>query len=31
VDARHLYLVLKSGEILASLDGARSWTPVYRP
>ena len=31
LDAKHLYVVLKSGAILESRDGARSWKPVYRP
>jgi photosystem II stability/assembly factor-like uncharacterized protein len=31
VDAGHLYAALKTGAILESRDGARSWRPVYQP
>ena len=31
LDARHLYVVLKTGAILESLDGAKNWKPVYQP
>jgi photosystem II stability/assembly factor-like uncharacterized protein len=31
LDAQHLYLVLKSGAILESRDGAKTWKPVYEP
>jgi photosystem II stability/assembly factor-like uncharacterized protein len=31
VDAQHLYVVVDSGAILESRDGARSWKAVYEP
>jgi len=31
LDARHLYVVLETGAILESGDGAKSWKPVYQP
>jgi hypothetical protein len=31
LDARHLYVALKTGAILESRDGARTWRPVYQP